>query len=124
MKMGFFKKLLFVILAIIGSANVVTGQVVMFNGEVSDACGEFFRDDGNTGVYTGTNLELTICPDTPGDFVSVFFVAFTLFDSPIPNQDDVLAIFDGNSTAEASLCLLYTSPSPRDLSTSRMPSSA
>ena len=91
------------ILAIIGSANVVTGQVVMFNGEVSDACGEFFRDDGNTGVYTGTNLELTICPDTPGDFVSVFFVAFTLFDSPIPNQDDVLAIFDGNSTAEASL---------------------
>ena len=26
--------------------------------------------------------------------------------------------------AEASTCLLYTSPSPRDLSTSRMPSSA
>jgi len=27
-------------------------------------------------------------------------------------------------TREASICLLYTSPSPRDLSTSRMPSSA
>ena len=26
--------------------------------------------------------------------------------------------------ADSSLCLLYTSPSPRDLSTSRMPSSA
>ena len=30
--------------------------------------------------------------------------------------DDFLQVFDG--------CLLYTSPSPRDLSTSRMPSSA
>ena len=36
--------------------------------------------------------------------------------------------FDGSSQAKkvdiTSLCLLYTSPSPRDLSTSRMPSSA
>ena len=29
-----------------------------------------------------------------------------------------------NSSVESSDCLLYTSPSPRDLSTSRMPSSA
>ena len=28
------------------------------------------------------------------------------------------------TTPEAQICLLYTSPSPRDLSTSRMPSSA
>ena len=28
------------------------------------------------------------------------------------------------SAAQAQICLLYTSPSPRDLSTSRMPSSA
>ena len=31
-------------------------------------------------------------------------------------EENVLALFNG--------CLLYTSPSPRDLSTSRMPSSA
>ena len=30
----------------------------------------------------------------------------------------------GGAFTEASACLLYTSPSPRDLSTSRMPSSA
>ena len=29
-----------------------------------------------------------------------------------------------NSSGQITLCLLYTSPSPRDLSTSRMPSSA
>ena len=32
--------------------------------------------------------------------------------------------FRGVATVVAKLCLLYTSPSPRDLSTSRMPSSA
>ena len=34
------------------------------------------------------------------------------------------AICEGGGTANATICLLYTSPSPRDLSTSRMPSSA
>ena len=29
-----------------------------------------------------------------------------------------------SSTGQLGICLLYTSPSPRDLSTSRMPSSA
>ena len=38
---------------------------------------------------------------------------------PIDARDDVAM-----KQAVASICLLYTSPSPRDLSTSRMPSSA
>ena len=33
-------------------------------------------------------------------------------------------VFDGGEVVVAMACLLYTSPSPRDLSTSRMPSSA
>ena len=33
-------------------------------------------------------------------------------------------VFFGHGTDNAWDCLLYTSPSPRDLSTSRMPSSA
>ena len=41
---------------------------------------------------------------------------------------DVMAALDrspqGQTMSELSSCLLYTSPSPRDLSTSRMPSSA
>ena len=39
-------------------------------------------------------------------------------------HQDVLEDIGGYLVAEGSHCLLYTSPSPRDLSTSRMPSSA
>ena len=39
------------------------------------------------------------------------------------NQQDLARAKENNLSA-ALLCLLYTSPSPRDLSTSRMPSSA
>ena len=41
------------------------------------------------------------------------------------DDDDLwVAIFTGAGDKAFSACLLYTSPSPRDLSTSRMPSSA
>ena len=46
------------------------------------------------------------------------------------DRNQFVAYIDGDrldayrSKAEAENCLLYTSPSPRDLSTSRMPSSA
>ena len=48
-----------------------------------------------------------------------------------PNLDDIIKNFQktinkfsGGKSGGARPCLLYTSPSPRDLSTSRMPSSA
>ena len=37
---------------------------------------------------------------------------------------DAITLKDGKQVTEFKDCLLYTSPSPRDLSTSRMPSSA
>ena len=39
-------------------------------------------------------------------------------------EEAVLEIFLSGPILEVNACLLYTSPSPRDLSTSRMPSSA
>ena len=36
----------------------------------------------------------------------------------------MLRSYEGDRDAQFKVCLLYTSPSPRDLSTSRMPSSA
>ena len=53
-----------------------------------------------------TALDLTIEPELSGSLDLVF--------SALPHK----------ASAEACICLLYTSPSPRDLSTSRMPSSA
>ena len=45
--------------------------------------------------------------------------AVFLFDEPLSNLDAKLRV-----QMRLEICLLYTSPSPRDLSTSRMPSSA
>ena len=39
-------------------------------------------------------------------------------------QPDAEGVWQGFDVAVCRACLLYTSPSPRDLSTSRMPSSA
>ena len=40
------------------------------------------------------------------------------------NQDTLVSAFFGLDNALPSICLLYTSPSPRDRQKSRMPSSA
>ena len=40
------------------------------------------------------------------------------------SQEDYASVYGGDALANIGDCLLYTSPSPRDLSTSRMPSSA
>ena len=42
----------------------------------------------------------------------------------LKNGKSLQFIYTGRTTAEYHTCLLYTSPSPRDLSTPRMPSSA
>ena len=39
-------------------------------------------------------------------------------------DDHGIALYTGEAVVVVPVCLLYTSPSPRDLSTSRMPSSA
>jgi len=75
----------------------------MQNGDVQ-TCTGVFQDDGGTNEY-GTNqtLTFTICPDNPGDVISVEFVAFALFQSPNPNNSDFLSIFDGDNAGAATL---------------------
>ena len=45
-------------------------------------------------------------------------------DTGLPSMPVALIVFGDKSHTDLHGCLLYTSPSPRDLSTSRMPSSA
>ena len=88
------------------------------SGIVMDSC-MFLRIIGNyisenyDGVYLlgcrGVDLKDNVISDNP-DNGAYFF-----------DCDDV---FVANNTVSSNNCLLYTSPSPRDLSTSRMPSSA
>ena len=50
---------------------------------------------------------------------SVHRIGYGIVDNPDVSEDP-----DANGFYYCNYCLLYTSPSPRDLSTSRMPSSA
>ena len=53
--------------------------------------------------------------------LGLLLITFAL--SALSPVDRVLQIV-GDHASQSTYCLLYTSPSPRDLSTSRMPSSA
>ena len=60
---------------------------------------------------------------SPGWFVKVTNEVIKGLEQVVANLDDVI-VFGSDPPAHVKTCLLYTSPSPRDLSTSRMPSSA
>ena len=55
-------------------------------------------------------------------------VLFDIFEGTAKGKaldlSEAAPVFGKDSTIRGTSCLLYTSPSPRDLSTSRMPSSA
>ena len=55
-------------------------------------------------------------------FLLAFFASWTQA-APIV-MDEIAAIVDDDIIARSEICLLYTSPSPRDGLLSRMPSSA
>ena len=92
--------------------------------------GEYVRDwtyDGNTGIVTVTF----------GDGTVTTFTIEAGGDTPVTGGDPVVSVTFNNPTLQialesglsfdvdlSSICLLYTSPSPRDRTRSRMPSSA
>ena len=66
------------------------------------------------------NLDAKLAKMTPDDMAEFLGAASAAYYNTSVSviSDDIYDI------VKAELCLLYTSPSPRDLSTSRMPSSA
>ena len=86
-------------------------------------------------VYTKTFLAMVEDINKRGEGIVEINVkggpeAIAMFEQPNAVRDGVIDMvhtpgsFYGASVPEIDACLLYTSPSPRDLSTSRMPSSA
>jgi gliding motility-associated-like protein len=98
-----FHHILIVAISLLVS-NQVFGQIFLIENGTVNTCTGVFQDDGGTGSYApGSTFTFTLCPDNPGDVISVQFVAFSLFQSPNPNNSDYLAIFDGDNTGEATL---------------------
>ena len=79
----------------------------------------------------GYKIKQTVFPSGTGlweaiaagelDFACESWPSYAEADDVMFNED---LIYDGKVVKSYKGCLLYTSPSPRDLSTSRMPSSA
>ena len=120
---------------------IIAGSLL---GSLGQAIGQVTVDSsfGNAGALAGPNFQI---PDTLGNTVGGnLFHSFSDFNiqtgesATFTGPDSINNILgrvtggdassiDGLIRSEitgANLCLLYTSPSPRDLSTSRMPSSA
>ena len=102
-------------------ATLQVGIAITMDGTAGVVTATKFAGDGSqlTGV---SGLGTALSNDTTNVLSKVFFVNQTL---DITSETTVTAP-DSASQSEAgfNVCLLYTSPSPRDLSTSRMPSSA
>jgi hypothetical protein len=60
------------------AGNAADAQVLMSNSTIA-VCDTFFRDDGGSGAYTGAEFTMTLCPDEAGAFVSLNFLAFSLY---------------------------------------------
>ena len=103
-------QILRVCLALFLSAGTASMQAQFFimGDETVETCAGIFVDAGNTDDGTGNpypdaNYTYTICPDNPGDAVSVSFVAFGLQTNPNPNNSDYLFIYDGPDAGSPSM---------------------
>ena len=70
--------------------------------------------------------QVTNCSTLMGEHTPADAVEIKVKDDEIIKIDqiEIKAMYTPGHTSDSYSCLLYTSPSPRDLSTSRMPSSA
>ena len=79
----------------------------------------------DTGLlFAGDLNDFTIGVSASGEFVIADSASLGYFQRLVIDQNGNVGIGTNTPSAKLEVCLLYTSPSPRDLSTSRMPSSA
>lgn len=101
------------IIALFVGINIMFSQQTVINvtgansGEAFSTCNGFIIDSGGqggAGYSNNENTTITVCPDVPGDIISIQFNLFDLDptdQNPAPNVDnlDRMLIYDGNSTA-------------------------
>jgi len=92
-------------LSVLFIAVVLTAQEYPITDGTITTCNGLFYDDGGTSGdgYSTTSYTFTICPDSPDDVVQVDFFAFSLWQSPNPNNSDRLFIYDGPDDSANSL---------------------
>ena len=74
---------------------------------------------------TLSKLDLRAKKSLSQNFLLDTYITERIAQAAVPFEGSVIEIGPGpGGLTRSILCLLYTSPSPRDLSTSRMPSSA
>lgn len=100
----FYNKALLLGLSMLVALHVTSQTNIQINegGEVT-TCNGFFVDDGDIGdpaggPYSNNDFTITICPDNPGDAIAAEFLSFQLQTNANPNNNDMLFIYDGNST--------------------------
>lgn len=98
----------FVLLGLLLCSFSGVSQVFIMANETAETCTGSFVDAGNSADGTGNpypdeNFTYTLCPDNPGDAVSVEFVAFGLQTNPNPNNSDYLFIYDGPDAGSPSM---------------------
>ena len=122
-----------------GSNVWVVGDVHGFYQSMNELCAKLDLDDGDWVVFLGDLIDrgpnsFGVVHDVMhhpqyctvrGNHEDMMVRQFTMEHLRTPNLDVMLWMRNGGNTTVASyVCLLYTSPSPRDGLLSRMPSSA
>jgi len=118
--------------------NRISGKLILITGASSGigaACARRFAADGARLALWARRrdrLEQLAAELARGRGDGVHIAAVDVRDRTVVNRaaaelvagEGVPDVLVNNAGLASGLCLLYTSPSPRDLSTSRMPSSA
>jgi gliding motility-associated-like protein len=100
---------LFLTVSVFSQTPIVMSAAI--NNQTISTCNGFIIDSGGqggSGYSNGENVTVTICPDTPGEIVSIvfnFFALSTTDDNPAPSitNVDYMDVYDGPSTASPTL---------------------
>ena len=105
--------------------GILDGKNVLITGVLTDASlafgvAQLAQAEGANLILTGAGRGLSLTKRT----ARKLDVEPEVLEFDVTNADHVGEVRDALQEKWGRVCLLYTSPSPRDLSTSRMPSSA